>query len=552
MSLSASVFATTFVTVTPDDDLRAIVESAANDTVITLAAGTHDLGSHTPFNQGILIQNKHHLTIRGKGPNKTRLRLPSDAQFGFYTGSNVTNLTIKNLHLEGTPPLTTNTHAIGNFSGTTNVRDVKFTQLRISNTAVGISADTSTTGLFDGVSITDNEILGTVGLDPGWGYGIEIANATNVLVANNHIEEATRHSIYVARAAAGSNIQIERNTILNHDRFGLQRSSSGRWYLAALAVTRASDVDVLFNRIINPRAIALSVEPDEIHGWPVEEVNLVGNEIIDAWYVGMWAVTDATHAGLGNQISHRPNPDADRHGWGDETSTFNYATGTATSSAFVPPRLRWNKVDHIAGLNGSIFVMHDGVLDRITSTRSWAYESGHMDWQGTDSMLALAEAGDDGKGRVQIIRDGLITHVHPETWGMTVAGAASVSLVTSGSWGEPDHWSNGTVPGPGWEVSIDSETDTALTASLHENAQVRSILIQGSSAAATLEIAGGVVLTVTHGITVGAGGTLTVHGTVHGEILNQGGTVILTAPEPCSLVPLGALAFALGCRRRQP
>ena len=78
--------------------------------------------------------------------------------------------------------------------------NVTFTNLRVRNTAVGISADTSTSGIFDGVTITNNEILGTVGLDPGWGYGIEVSNPTNVLIADNLIKEATRHSVYIARA----------------------------------------------------------------------------------------------------------------------------------------------------------------------------------------------------------------------------------------------------------------------------------------------------------------------------------------------------------------
>ena len=62
---SNSAYSTTYVTVTPAQDLRAIIESAGNDTVITLTAGTFDLGVNAPYNQGILIQNKTNLTITG-------------------------------------------------------------------------------------------------------------------------------------------------------------------------------------------------------------------------------------------------------------------------------------------------------------------------------------------------------------------------------------------------------------------------------------------------------------------------------------------------------
>lgn len=438
---AATVDATTFIEVTPNDDLRAIVESAPNNTVITLSAGTFDLGVHAPYNQGILVQNKSNLTIKGQGADQTRLRLPSHAQFGFYTGSNTRDLTIEKLHLEGTLPLATNTHAIGNYSGTTNVHDVTFTNLRVSQTAVGISADTSNHGVYDGLTITHNQILGTVGLDPGWGYGIEMSNPTNVLIADNHIEEATRHSIYVARAAAGSNVRIERNMILNHDAAGLQRSTSGRWYLAALAVARASDVDVAFNRIVNSRTIALSVEPDDIHDWPTQDINLIGNEITDAWYVGMWAITGETHPSIGNTITHLSNPDADGHGWDALTSTFNYATGTPTNSAFAVPRTRWSNVDHIVALQNEIFVMHQGILDRITSTKTWQFRTSPMDWSGADLMTAEPHAGDDEAGRLHIVRDGLLYIVHPQDWGVTLVGIpepgmggyllAAVAILTS-------------------------------------------------------------------------------------------------------------------------
>ena len=116
-----TVAATTFISVTPQDDLKSIIESAANDTTITLSAGTYNLARYAPFNQAVLIQNKTDLILQGQGPGQTILKLPSDAQFGFYTGSNVHNLRIQNLQIEGTLPLLTNTHGIGNFTGTTNV-----------------------------------------------------------------------------------------------------------------------------------------------------------------------------------------------------------------------------------------------------------------------------------------------------------------------------------------------------------------------------------------------------------------------------------------------
>ena len=518
--------ATTLINVTPAQDLRTIIESADNDTVINLSAGTFNLTRNAPFNQAILIENKTNLTIMGQGRDQTILNLPADAKFGFYTGSNVHDLTIENLHIRGTLPLATNTHAIGNFTGTTNVTDVRFSGLRVTNTAVGISADTGTSGTYDGVTITNNEILGTFGLDPGWGYGIEVTNPTNVLIADNLIQEATRHSIYIARAAPQSNVKVLGNTILNHDLQGAQRATTGRWYLAALVVSRASDVDVAFNRIINPRSIALSVEPDDILGWPTDDINLVGNEIIDAWYVGMWAVTNDTHTTLGNTITHFQNPDADGNGWGAEISFANFPVGVNTSSAFEPPNPRWSEVDLIAGLNEHVLVMQNGVLDRIVPYSTWAFDTSPTVWTNAASMTAMPEVGDDGLGRLHIVHGGTTYEVHPINWDSVILGNGPVSWTGNGSWTDDSNWSLLGVPGPESVVTINNNfTSSIALAIVEDHLMVGSISLLGSSGPMVLKVTEGAMLTVSGGMTVGPGAILKGEGAIVGDINVPGGIV---------------------------
>ena len=60
---SNNAYSITYVTVTPGENLRGIIEGAVNDTVITLTAGTFDLTS-LPVN-GIHIENKTNVTITG-------------------------------------------------------------------------------------------------------------------------------------------------------------------------------------------------------------------------------------------------------------------------------------------------------------------------------------------------------------------------------------------------------------------------------------------------------------------------------------------------------
>jgi len=68
-----------------------------------------------------------------------------------------------------------------------------------------------------------------------------------------------------------------------------------------------------------------------------------------------------------------------------------------------------------------------------------------------------------------------------------------------------------------------------------------------------LDVLEGVTLTVTEGITVGAGGILKGKGTVLGDVFNNGGTVDVGMPEPSSCLLLvlgliGAATFARGQR----
>ena len=107
---SGTAYSTTYVTVTPSEDLKAIVESAANDTVITLTAGTFNL------TQQIDIANKANLTITGQSWDETTIKLTAaNIPFCFYIGSNVSNLTIEKLRILGTYPPSVNNFAIANY-----------------------------------------------------------------------------------------------------------------------------------------------------------------------------------------------------------------------------------------------------------------------------------------------------------------------------------------------------------------------------------------------------------------------------------------------------
>ena len=264
---------TKYVKVTPAQDLAALIRTARANTAFLLAPGTYRMKPRQPYLQAILLENKSNISIIGRNRDKTRIELSAGMKFGFYIGSNLSNITIHGLTISGTPPLKENTHAIGNYSGSTKNKGLRFTNLRIEKVAVGISVATSINSDYENVLIDRNIIGPTIGTDAGWGYGVHIENATNVTVSDNLIRECTRHSIYLARAAKGAGIRIERNLILDHD----AASKQPRWYCAALVCSRSSDVTIARNLLVNPRTIAISVEPDEYMGWPTENVTLLSN-----------------------------------------------------------------------------------------------------------------------------------------------------------------------------------------------------------------------------------------------------------------------------------
>lgn len=400
---------TRFVSVTPSQDLATIVQRAAPYTTLVLEPGIYKLRPRQPYDQAVLIEKKENLTLTSTDATKTRVELSPDTKFGFFIGSNNSDLAIRNLTIRGTPAAEPNTTAIGNYSGTTNVRRVQFTGLRVEQVTVGISVGSDLTGVYQDVVIRDNLVRRTIGTEAGSGYGIHLSNATNVTVSRNVIEEATRHSIYVARAAPGSNVRIENNLILNHDIKG----KNPRWYGAAVVCARSSSVTISHNLLVEPRAIGISVEADDILNRPTRDNRLINNRILGANYVGIWVVTGKPCVGLGNNITLNPKPAHPE--WCTKVSFFDYPNGKPTDSSLVEPDLRWKQPSHVAELGGQLFVIADGVVDMVTPG-NWAYETCPRKFDDVRGMVGLENAADKSKGRLYIVTGTGVHAVNPAGW----------------------------------------------------------------------------------------------------------------------------------------
>ncbi len=399
------------VKVTPSRDLASVIRRARNNTTIELSAGTFTLVPQKPLDQGATIENKSNLTIRGQGWDKTTIRLAADVKIGLYIAGNVRNLKIENLKIEGSPPLAVNTNAIGSYTTAKNIRKVRLTGLRIENVATAISIGEA----YKDVQIIGNILTNMLGTESGWGYGIANSNAKDALIAGNLIENAARHAIYQGRGARGAKTRIEHNLILDQNRDGEQP----RPYCAALVCARSSSVRLAGNIVVNPRAFAISVEPDDVRGWPTDNIFLLNNKVVAGQYVGIWVITRRTHVALGNTIGLHPDPP--NPNWSHKVSSFHFATGKPTDSGLTPPKPNWADPDHVAELNGRVYVMKDGVLDEVTPY-TWTSRTSPKQWSGVVGMAGLdagGAAGSDGGGLLYIVTKTGIQEVAPGDWKVT-------------------------------------------------------------------------------------------------------------------------------------
>ena len=86
---------TKYIKGSPRQDLAALVRNARANTAFLLAPGTYKLKPQEPHLQGVLLENKSNVAIIGKNRDATRIELSPGMKFGFYIGSNLSNVTLQ-------------------------------------------------------------------------------------------------------------------------------------------------------------------------------------------------------------------------------------------------------------------------------------------------------------------------------------------------------------------------------------------------------------------------------------------------------------------------
>jgi hypothetical protein len=228
--------------------------SAIQDALDALTAGqTLIFDKNYKITSSLTITNKSRVRLTGKG--KVFLSGAASGAYIFQLVGAIDDLEIDHLTLEGDNDDTLFQTGIGNASGQT-ISNVRFHDLNISNINVGISLNASASGTYEKGHVYANTLINILGTSSGQGYGIQTANAFNVVIEGNSVDNAERHAIYFSKGINANSV-IANNVIANH-----RANISSPSYRCAMVVSRCSNVTVIGNKFANGKDGALEISHD--------------------------------------------------------------------------------------------------------------------------------------------------------------------------------------------------------------------------------------------------------------------------------------------------
>lgn len=216
--------------------LQAQLDRLEDGTTMTLEPGRYRVGN-------LVLADKRDVVIRGDG---VTLELQGSAsatgRIGLELRGHLEHVTVSGFHIVGDGDVGHRHAGVWSRSGTELV-GVAVTEMAIEHVSLGISINADRSGEVRGALIAGNDIRDIVGVEPGYGYGIHVADGsaspTDAVVIANHIIGAERHAIYQAR---GRQVAILSNDVRDH-RLSI-RSGQTR---PAIVVGRSQDVTVAYN-----------------------------------------------------------------------------------------------------------------------------------------------------------------------------------------------------------------------------------------------------------------------------------------------------------------
>jgi hypothetical protein len=177
-------------------------------------------------------------------------------------------------------------------------------------------------------------------------------------------------------------------------------------------------------------------------------------------------------------------------------------------------------------MNGDELVTSADVPLYVEAMNDRAAYDAHRFTTPTGELIDAAVNGD-------LNRDGQFDAVDNGEWGNLLD--PNFTWTGDGDWADPTNWLPQDTPQLYWDATLDNDfTTDVVTAIVNADSTVNSIDLLGTVGPMLLEVAEGVTLDVTNGMTVGPGAVLKGKGTIVGEIINSGGTVTAGMPEPGS------------------
>jgi hypothetical protein len=206
----------------------------------------------------LVIKDKSNILLDGNGASIKLKAVDSvNRADAFGLQGVLDGIEIRNWNIVGTG-VVEHRHCGIRVSGAATVKNLVVKNNTIRNVTIGISASADTAGAtILGVDISNNQVQNVTGIESGTGYGIHVAvagaGATGIVIAENRVISAQRHSIYCAK---GRGAVIANNTILDHR--DASKDSSIR---PAITVARCSEVSIVGNSVIRPAGGALLLGP---------------------------------------------------------------------------------------------------------------------------------------------------------------------------------------------------------------------------------------------------------------------------------------------------
>lgn len=387
------------------------------------------------INQAIEIKNKSALTIRGQGMGNTTLNLKPNHLDGFILSGVITDLLLEKFTIRGSA--TTGEANNGtkrqvgiknNLYGATVTRG-RFRNLEFDKLITGMDLNGSETSSIIDCEITHNyfhDIKGTVFLMidnvPKWGtgYGIHSAEMKNLTISDNRFERTGRHAIYQSynKEQSSGHVLIKNNVFIGH---GSESDGSsafgptvqGNKYAAAVVIARSNNVTAAFNKFIDSRTVALSVEKSNI--WAPSNVHLIANRFFAGKYPAPGDIWLENAANVifwmnTNQSGNEPHCIDGPYGTRYRCNSSSPINDITDNGKF------WAGTQAITEMDGYYYVMQNNMLHRVKPNygqdpSTWSYTYSTTNWSGFQAM----EVADNGA--LYIMQNNLLHKVTPGSHG---------------------------------------------------------------------------------------------------------------------------------------